>query len=460
MTAQPDRDAFVLDDFLLRQERKGLLRIVSCGAVDDGKSTLMGRLLYEAKSLFDDQLAALEADSRRHGARDIPLDYSLLLDGLSAEREQGITIDVAYRFFSTERRKFIVADTPGHEQYTRNMATGASTADLAVILVDARRGMTRQTRRHSLVLSMLGVDRVVLVVNKMDLVDWSEAAFRAIEVEYCAFASALGFKETVCIPASARAGDNVAVRSRNMEWYRGPTLLRHLEEVEIEAADTRPFRMPVQSVIRPNSDFRGYAGLIAAGEMHPGMPVCVLPSGLKSRVARIVTHDGDLERGVAGQSVTVVLTDEIDISRGDVIAEVGRPPFVGERFRARLFWIGAEPFASGKSYFLKLGTQIAAAALESTVETFDLDTLASSTAERLDLNGIADCTLQLDRPLVFDRYADNRETGGFILIDRESHDTVGIGLVAGGEAKPSGAEPLRLAHAREDAAAAPLAGEG
>ena len=433
MTAQPARDGFLADDLLLRHERKGLLRFVTCGAVDDGKSTLMGRLLYEANSLFDDQVATLEVDSRKHGAQDNELDYSLLLDGLSAEREQGITIDVAYRFFSTERRKFIVADAPGHEQYTRNMATGASTADLAIILIDARKGLTLQTRRHSLILSMLGVRNIVLVANKMDLVNWSESVFRAIENDYRALAAGLNFSRIVCIPASARAGDNVVDRSQNMDWYRGPTLLRHLEEVDIGTARERPFRMPVQSVIRAKSDFRGYAGLIAGGEITVGMPVQILPSGQTSRVRRIVTYDGDLDRAISGQTVTVTLDDNLDMARGDVMAETGNGPDVADRFNARMFWIGAEPFAPGRQYLLKLGTQTVSAAAAPNLRSLDLDTLDSEPADRIALNGIADCTLRLDRPLAFDRYTDSRETGGFILIDRESFETVGMGLVSGPE---------------------------
>ena len=435
MTAQPAPDHFALDDFVLRHERKGLLRFVTCGAVDDGKSTLMGRLLYEAKSLFDDQVAALESDSRKLGAGD-ELDYSLLLDGLSAEREQGITIDVAYRFFNTERRKFIVADTPGHEQYTRNMATGASTADLAVILVDARKGLTLQTRRHSLLLSMLGVGHAVLVVNKKDLVDWSESKFREIEADYRKLAAGLNFRQIACIPASARGGDNVVARSPHMDWYRGPTLLEHLEDVEIDTSRERPFRLPVQSAIRVHPDFRGYAGLIAGGEVRVGMPVQILPSGQQSHVRRIVTYDGDLNRAVAGQAVTLTLDDEIDISRGDVIAETtGHKPEVADRFRARVFWMGPDAFVSGRVYLLKMGTQTAAVYLDSNVKTLDLDTLDTAPSDLLALNGIGDCTLRLERPLVFDRYADNRETGSFILIDRETFDTVGMGLVVGPEAK-------------------------
>jgi sulfate adenylyltransferase large subunit len=446
MTAQPAPDAFALDDFLLRHERKGLLRFVTCGAVDDGKSTLMGRLLYEAKSLFDDQMAALAADSRKLGARD-ELDYSLLLDGLSAEREQGITIDVAYRFFNTERRKFIVADTPGHEQYTRNMATGASTADLAVILVDARKGLTLQTRRHSLLLSMLGVGHAVLVVNKMDLVDWSETVFRAIEADYRKLAAGLNFRQIACIPASARGGDNVVARSPHIDWYRGPTLLEHLEGVELDTNHERPFRMPVQSAIRVHPDFRGYAGLIAGGEVRVGMPVQIWPSGQETRIRRIATYDGDLDRAVAGQAVTLTFDDEFDISRGDVIAAAGRAPEVADRFRARIFWMGADPFVSNRVYLLKMGTQTAVVNLDSNLETLDLDTLETASSDRLALNGIADCALRLERPLVFDRYADSRETGGFILIDRESYDTVGMGLVAGLEAKrkkPRGFEWPRI----------------
>jgi sulfate adenylyltransferase large subunit len=432
MTANPELDAFSPDVFLRQQEQKSLLRFITCGAVDDGKSTLLGRLLFAAKLLFEDQLAALEVDSRKHGAQDGDLDFALLLDGLAAEREQGITIDVAYRFFNTERRKFIVADTPGHEQYTRNMVTGASTAELAVILIDARKGVRRQTRRHSLILSMLGVRHVVVAVNKMDLVGWSESTFRSIEADYRAFAEGLDFDEIVCIPTVARDGDNVVKRSANIDWYRGPSLLEHLEAVDLEtAAHGKPFRMPVQGVNRHASDFRGFAGLIASGEASPGMAVQILPSGQKSRIDRIVTFDRDLDQAVAGQAVILTLTDEIDVSRGDVIAGIAHGPEVADRIPTRVFWMGEQDLLPGRHYLFKLGTQSATATVEPSMHVLDLDTLESAPADRLANYEIGDCTIRLDRPIAFDRYAANRETGSFILIDRESYETIGMGLVVG-----------------------------
>jgi sulfate adenylyltransferase large subunit len=432
MTARPDPSEFEIDDFLRRQERKSLLRFVACGSVDHGKSTLIGRLLYEAKLLFDDQLETLAAESRKHGTLGKELDFSLLLDGLAAEREQKITIDVAYRFFATERRKFIVADAPGHEQYTRNMATGASTADLALIVVNAQAGITRQTRRHSLIVSMLGVRRLVLAVNKMDLVDWSESAFRAIESEFRHFADTLGVREIVCIPLAARSGDNISRRSTQMAWYGGPTLLDYLEEVEVAPEPhAAGFRLPVQLVNRPDADFRGYSGLIASGDAYVGMPVRVMPSGETSHIDRIVTFDGDIERASAGQSVTITLADEVDASRGDVIADAGRPPGVSDQLQARVVWVGKEPLTPGRSYLIKLGTTSAKATTEGALRVLDLDTGASNAAERLFINDIGECTLRLDRAIAADLYAESKETGSFILIDPESYDTVGMGFVEG-----------------------------
>jgi sulfate adenylyltransferase large subunit len=400
--------------------------------VDHGKSTLIGRLLYEAKLLFDDQLETLAAESRKHGTLGNELDFALLLDGLAVEREQKITIDVAYRFFATERRKFIVADAPGHEQYTRNMATGASTADLALIVVNAQAGITRQTKRHSMIVSTLGVRRLVLAVNKMDLVDWSEAAFRAIETEYRLIADALGVRDIVCIPLAARSGDNISRRSPQMAWYRGPTLLDQLEEVEVAPEpDAAGFRLPVQLVNRPDADFRGYSGLIARGDVYVGMPVRVMPSGEISHIDRIVTFDGDIERASAGQSVTITLADEIDASRGDVIADAGRPPQVSDRLQARVVWVGKEPLAPGRDYLIKLGTASAKATAEAPLRALDLGTGASKAAERLFINDIGECTLRLDRMVAIDRYAESKETGSFILIDPESYDTVGMGFVEG-----------------------------
>jgi sulfate adenylyltransferase large subunit len=431
MTAQPNPSEFALDTFLRQQEHKSLLRFIVCGSVDHGKSTLIGRLLYEAKLLFDDQLDALATESRKYGTtQGKEFDFSLLLDGLAAEREQKITIDVAYRFFSTERRKFIVADAPGHEQYTRNMATGASTADLALILINAQTGITRQTRRHSLIVTTLGVRQLLVAVNKMDLVGWSQQAFRAIEAEFRSFAAELGASEVVCIPISARGGDNVVSRSSNMDWYRGPSLLGYLEEVEVAAAPgRRPFRMPVQIVNRPTPDFRGCSGMIASGDVYAGMPVQIWPSGQMSCIGRIVTFDGDLDRAAVGQSVTITLADEVDASRGDVIAEIEKPPMVIERLAARIVWMGKDALAPGQHYLIKLATATGKATIEPELRVLDLDTRNTVAADRLFINDIGHCVLALDRPFAVDCYDDNKETGGFILTDPESHDVVGMGLI-------------------------------
>src|SRR5262245_14555467 len=430
MTARPHPDEFAIDDFLEQQNRKSLLRFIACGSVDHGKSTLIGRLLYEAKLLFDDQLEALAAESRRHGTQGKELDFSLLLDGLAAEREQKITIDVAYRFFATERRKFIVADAPGHEQYTRNMATGASTADLALIVVNAQSGLTRQTRRHSLIVSTLGVRRLVLAVNKMDLVDWSEDAFRKIENEFRRFAATLGASDVVCIPISARSGDNIARGSAAMGWYRGPTLLDYLEEVEVAPErHAAAFRLPVQLVNRPDPDFRGYSGTIATGDVYVGMPVRVWPSGQLSQIDRIVTYDGDLDRAEAGHAVTVTLADEIDASRGDVIADAGQAPLVADTLQARVVWVGREPLGPGRSYLFKLGTSTGRATAAAPLRVLDLDAGTSNVTDQLSINDIGQCTLQLDRLAAADLYVESKETGSFILIDPESFDTVAMGFI-------------------------------
>jgi len=409
---------------------QGLLRFITCGSVDDGKSTLIGRLLYESKMLFDDQLAALESDSRKVGTQNGALDFALLVDGLAAEREQGITIDVAYRFFATEKRKFIVADTPGHEQYTRNMVTGASTADLAVLLIDARRGVLTQTRRHAYLVSLLGIRQVVLAINKMDLVDYDQAVYHRILAEFTEFAGKLGLDDVTAIPLSALAGDNVTEQSANMPWYRGPALLSHLDDVPLpHAAADRPFRLPVQWVNRPNLDFRGFSGLIAAGRIRPGDPVRVVPSGRTSHVARIVTADGDLAEAVEGQSVTLTLADEVDVSRGDMLADAARPPEAADQFEVTLIWMAEEAMLPGRSYLLKLGTRTVNATVTAIKYKVNVNTLEHLAAKSLGLNEIAICNIGLDRPVAFDPYRENRETGGFILIDRMSNETVGAGLL-------------------------------
>jgi sulfate adenylyltransferase large subunit len=433
--------------------RKGLLRFVACGSVDHGKSTLIGRLLYESKQLFEDQLDALAADSRKFGTQGEDLDFSLLVDGLAAEREQKITIDVAYRFFATARRKFIVIDSPGHEQYTANMATGASNADVALVLVGADDGLTRQTRRHLAILAMLGLRDVVLAVNKMDRASWAEQRFRAIESEFAAFASGFGIDRTVCIPLAAKSGDNVVTRSPHMGWYRGPTLRDYLEEVEPRRSGTKPaFRMPVQYVSRPNEDFRGYSGLIAAGEVTAGMAVTLLPSGRTTQVARIATFDGDLYRAAAGRAVTLTFTDEVDASRGDLAAATGDLPAVTERLKARLFWMNVAPLVPGRHYLIKLATATASAVLEPDLEVFDLETGQAAAAPALAHNAIGVGTLRLNRPIAADRYADCRETGSFIVIDPESYDTVGMGCVETVEASSSSAVPAPAGAADGDRA--------
>jgi len=430
MTASPELTGFSLEDFVVRQEKKNLLRFIVCGSVDHGKSTLIGRLLYESKCLFDDQLDALAKDSRNHGTQGGDLDLALVLDGLAAEREQKITIDVAYRFFTTERRKFIVADAPGHEQYTRNMATGASTADLALLVVSAESGLTGQTKRHLLIVSALGVRQIVVAVNKMDRVGWSRSEFAELEAEVRAFANDIDFDTFAFIPVAAASGDNVVSRSDHMDWYCGPSLLEYLERVQIVAkSHGAAFRMPVQWVNRPDPDFRGYCGLIGGGEVHPDMPVQVLPSGQWARVERIVTADGDLDRAVAGQAITLTLAGEIDVSRGDVIAGVDALASVTDRLCARLVWMGEEALTPGKAYLLKLAAGIATATVEPGLRVFDLDTRESTPADCLQINGIGTAILDLDRRIAADRYADNKETGSFILIDPECYDTVGLGMV-------------------------------
>jgi len=420
-----------IDAYLAQHRDKSLLRFITCGSVDDGKSTLIGRLLYDSKTIFDDQLAALEADSKRVGTQGQNIDFALLVDGLAAEREQGITIDVAYRFFATARRKFIVADTPGHEQYTRNMVTGASTADLAVILIDARKGVLTQTRRHSYLAHLLGIRNLVLAVNKMDLIGYDRARYDAIVADYSAFAEQLGIAAFTPLPISGFIGDNITARSANTPWYAGPTLIEHLEAVPVEtqAAQARGFRLPVQWVNRPNLDFRGFAGLIASGSVHPGDQVRVLPSARTSTVARIVTADGDLPGAVAGQSVTLTLTDEVDCSRGDVIVAAADPPQVADQFETTLVWMADEPLLPGRSYWLKLATQTVSATVQPPKYAVNVNTMEHIAAKSLELNAIGVATIATDRPIVFEPYADSKTLGGFILIDKLTNATAAAGLI-------------------------------
>ncbi|HYL03107.1 MAG TPA: sulfate adenylyltransferase subunit CysN [Steroidobacteraceae bacterium] len=416
--------------YLRSLERQSLLRFIACGSVDDGKSTLIGRLLYESQRIFADELAALARDSRRSGTRGGELDLALLLDGLAAEREQGITIDVAYRYFASERRRFIVADTPGHEQYTRNMVTGASTADLAVILVDARKGVLTQTRRHSFLAQLLGIRTVLLAVNKMDLVGHARAPYEEIVADYAAFAARIGLPAVTAIPLVAVHGDNVTKPSANMPWYIGPTLQQFLDEVAVEPAGaTGPFRLPVQWVNRPSADFRGYCGLIAGGGVRRGDRVRVLPGGREARIARIVTPEGDLEAAVGGESVTLTLDAEIDVARGDVIAPADAAPQVADQFEATLVWLHEEPLLQGRTYLMKAGTRTVTATVAPVKHRIDVNTLEHMAAERLELNDIGVCELELDRPIAFEPYVENRTLGGFILIDRVSNATVGAGLI-------------------------------
>ena len=419
-----------LSRFLAAQEKKSLLRFLTCGSVDDGKSTLIGRLLYDTKLLFEDTLSALEKDSRKFGTTGEDIDFALLVDGLEAEREQGITIDVAYRFFATDRRKFIVADTPGHEQYTRNMATGASNADLAVILVDARKGVLTQTRRHAYIASLLGIRHIALAVNKIDLVDYAQSAFDGIVADFRAFAKELGVSETVCIPLSARFGDNVIAKSARTPWYEGPPLLDYLEQVDVDTdAVTGPFRLPVQWVNRPNLDFRGFAGTLAGGRIRPGDAVAVAKSGRTSRVARIVTMEGDRAEAVAGDAVTLTLSDEVDISRGDILCAPQERPEVSDQFAAHLLWMAEEELLPGRQYLLKLATATVPATVSTLKHKVDVNTLGHLAGKTLALNEVGYCNLSLSQPLAFDAYRDNRDMGGFILIDRFTNATVGAGMV-------------------------------
>ena len=420
-----------IEQYLRFQEHKGLLRFITCGSVDDGKSTLIGRLLFESKMLYQDQLVAVEVDSKKWGTQGGDLDLALLVDGLAAEREQGITIDVAYRFFSTDKRKFSVADAPGHEQYTRNMVTGASTADVALILIDARKSVLTQTRRHSHLVSLIGIRKVALVINKMDLVDYSEKVFGDIVEAYRLFASQIGLTDITPIPVSALRGDNIVEPSEETPWYHGPTLMEYLETVEIDETRLQglPFRMPVQWVNRPSQDFRGFAGTIASGIIRPGDRIRVLPSGRESAVARIVTADGDLEQAVAEQSVTLTLTDEIDISRGDLICKADSPAEVADQFRATIVWLSDEPMLGGRPYHMKIGTKTVTATPAAPKYKVNVNTLEHLAANKLQLNEIGVCNISLDRPIAFDPYKENRDTGGFILIDRLTNNTVGAGML-------------------------------
>jgi bifunctional enzyme CysN/CysC len=432
-----------IDAYLDQHQHKTMLRFITCGSVDDGKSTLIGRLLYDSKMIFEDQLASLESDSKKVGTQGQEIDFALLVDGLAAEREQGITIDVAYRFFNTEKRKFIVADTPGHEQYTRNMVTGASTADLAVILIDARKGILTQTRRHSYLAQLIGIRNIVLAVNKMDLVDYSQAVFDQIVADYTVFAKTIGIERFVPMPISGFKGDNIIAASPNTSWYTGPSLIEHLETVEVNSSvdAERPFRMSVQWVNRPNLDFRGFSGLIATGEVKPGDAVRVLPSGKTSTVTRIVTMpnksgigtdtgiSGDLDNAVAGQSVTVCFADEIDCSRGSVISTADNPPQVADQFETTIVWMDDDPLQVGRAYWLKLGTQLVSAVVQAPKYAVNVNTMEHVAVKALELNAIGVAQLSTDKPIVFEAYADNRTLGGFILIDKMTNRTVAAGML-------------------------------
>ena len=427
-------DALIASDisaYLTLHQNKSLLRFITCGSVDDGKSTLIGRLLYDSKMIFEDQLASLEADSKRLGTQGQEIDFALLVDGLAAEREQGITIDVAYRFFATEKRKFIVADTPGHEQYTRNMVTGASTADLAVILIDARKGVLTQTRRHSYLAHLLGIRHIVLAVNKMDLIGYDQAAYDAIVEDYRSFAESIGIANFTPIPISGFKGDNITGLSENTPWFAGPALLDHLERVEVEAEADRakPFRLPVQWVNRPNLDFRGFAGLIASGTVQPGDTVRILPSGRTTTVSRIVAMRGDRDAAGAGESVTLTLADEVDCSRGDVIAAADAPPQVADQFKATIVWMDQSDLLPGRAYWLKLGTQTVSVTVREPEYAIDVNTLAHVSARTLKLNDIGVAEIAADRGIVFEPYAESHDLGGFILIDKVSNATVAAGML-------------------------------
>jgi len=420
-----------IDAYLVQHQHKSLLRFITCGSVDDGKSTLIGRLLYDSKMIFEDQLAAVEADSKKFGTQGQNIDFALLVDGLAAEREQGITIDVAYRFFATEKRKFIVADTPGHEQYTRNMVTGASTADLAIILIDARKGVLTQTRRHSYLAHLIGIRSLVVAVNKMDLIGYDHDKYDAIVADYRQFANSIGIKNFTPMPISGFMGDNITSKSENTPWYTGPSLMQHLETVELDvtADQAKKFRLPVQWVNRPNLDFRGFSGLISSGVVKPGDAVRVLPSGKTSTVSRIVTFDGDLPKAVAGQSVTLCFADEIDCSRGDVITLADEPVQVADQFEVNLVWMSDEALTPGRSYWLKIGTQLVSASIHAPKYLVNVNTLEHTAAKTLELNSIGVTNIVTDKPIPFEAYSENRSLGGFIVIDKMTNATVGAGMI-------------------------------
>jgi len=427
-------DALIAEDidaYLETHQHKTMLRFITCGSVDDGKSTLIGRLLYDSKMIFEDQLDALQSDSKKVGTQGQEIDFALLVDGLAAEREQGITIDVAYRFFNTEKRKFIVADCPGHEQYTRNMVTGASTADLAVILIDARKGVLVQTRRHSYLCHLIGIRNLVLAVNKMDLVDYSQEVFDKIVADYAEFARSIGIESFTAMPISGFKGDNITTHSANTPWYSGPTLVDHLETVEVITSEdqSKPFRMPVQWVNRPNLDFRGFSGLISTGSVKPGDAIRVLPSGKTSTVTRVVTLDGDLDHAVAGQSVTVCFADEVDCSRGDVIAVADQPPQAADQFETTIVWLNDEPMHVGRAYWLKIGTQTVSATVHQPKYAVNVNTMEHVAVKTLDLNAIGVAEIVTDKSVVFEPYAENRTLGGFILIDKMTNATVAAGMI-------------------------------
>ncbi len=426
---EPDLSGSMMD-YLHEQEKKSMLRFLTCGSVDDGKSTLIGRLLYDTKLIFEDQLATLERDSIKHGTNGEEIDFALLVDGLEAEREQGITIDVAYRFFATSRRKFIVADTPGHEEYTRNMATGASTADVAVVLVDSRQGILRQTRRHSFIASMLGIRHIVLAVNKIDLMEFRQDVFDTIVGDYMEFAKDLGFKTVQAIPMSARYGDNVTMASENTPWYDGPTLLEHLETVPVENDYLeRPFRFPVQLVLRPNLDFRGFAGQVASGKVSVGDEVTVAKSGHKSIVKQIVTQDGYLDTAVEGQAVTIVLEDQIEVSRGNMLVAPDNRPNVADQFQAHIVWFDHSPMMPGRSYILRTEVDSVNATITALRHHIDINTFAHEAAKNLNMNEVGVCNISTQSPIAFDSYKENRATGNFVLIDRFTNTTVGAGMI-------------------------------